>query len=172
MASAPPPIPMQWHGDAFVPLAGFAKRADQTFTIGQVYRLVEVEERSEATHRHEFAWLREAWMSLPEALADQFATPEHLRKRALIETGHYHETVIDCGSQAAALRVASFARGEDDFAHVVTRGALVVVRKAKSQSRRAMDRAEFQASKTDILEWVAKLLDVTPSTLERQKESV
>jgi hypothetical protein len=165
------PIPMQWHGDAMLPLPGFAKRADQTFTIGQVYRLVEVEERSEATHRHEFAWLREAWMSLPEALADQFATPEHLRKRALIETGHHHETVIDCGSQAAALRVASFARGEDDFAHVVTRGALVVVRKAKSQSRRAMDRAEFQNSKSDVLAWVSALLGVTPEALARQKES-
>lgn len=165
------PMLFRWNGEAMQLHRRHQLAADQTFVIGQSYRLAEVEERSEVSHKHEFAWLREAWMSLPEGLADQFATPEHLRKRALIEAGFYHETVIDAGSQAAALRVASFARGEDDFAHVVTRGALVVVRKAKSQSRRAMAKDEFQASKTAILEWVAKLLDVAPATLARQSEA-
>lgn len=93
-----------------------------------------------------------------------------LRKRALIETGFYDQTVIDAGTNAAALRVAQYARGEDEYAVVSVRGPLVVVRKAKSQSRRAMDKAEWQASKTAVLEHVAALLDVDPATLERQRE--
>jgi hypothetical protein len=164
-------MPYRWSGDAWVIHPSFQRQADAAFAIGEVRMMVEVEERSEASHRHEFAWLREAWLSLPEHLADQFPTVEHLRKRALIETGFPHETVIDCGTTAAALRVASYARGEDDFAHVVTRGPLVVVRKAKSQSRRAMAKDEWQASKTAILEWVAGLLDVAPATLAKQSEA-
>lgn len=169
MAGAP--MPYRWTGDAWVIHPRFQKQADAAFTIGETRIMVEVEERSEASHRHEFAWLREAWLSLPEDLAEQFATADHLRKRALIATGFYHETVIDCGTTAAALRVASYARGEDEFAHVVTRGPLVVVRKAKSQKRRIMGAADFQASKTAILEWVANLLNVEPATLERQREA-
>lgn len=168
----PTPLLFRWNGEAMEIAPRFAKQADDAFVVGEAYRLVEIEERSEKAHRHEFAWLREAWKTLPEHLADQFPTAEHLRKRALIDAGYYTETIIDCGSVAAALRVASYARGEDDFALVITRGPAVVVRKAKSQSRRAMDKAEFQASKTAILETVSAMLGVSPSTLQKQTESV
>lgn len=166
-----PPIAFRWAGDAMVPLPRFDQIANREFVIGEVYRMAPVEERSEVSHRHEFGWLREAWLSLPERFADQFPTTEHLRKRALIEAGFYTETVIDCGSQAAALRVAAFARGEDEFALVITRGPVVVVRKAKSQSRRAMDKAEFQASKTALMEVVSDMLGVAPATLAKQAEA-
>ncbi len=165
------PLPYEWTGEGWQPLPGFRRQADQMFAIGERVRLAPVEERSEATHRHEFAFLRDAWMNLPESLADQFPTAEHLRKRALIDTGYHHETLIDVGTVAGALRVASYARAEDDFAHVVTRGSIVVVRKAKSQSRRAMDKAEFQASKTAVLDYVAALIGVAPETLGRQQEA-
>lgn len=161
------PIPYQWDGEAMRPIPRFAKTADQQFVIGELYLMEEVQERSDASHRHEFAWLKEAWLNLPEALADQFPSPEHLRKRALIEGGFYAETIIDAGTNAAALRVAVYARAEDEFAHVVVRGPLVVVRKAKSQSRRAMRKEEFQASKTAVLEVVSAMLGVEPGTLER-----
>jgi hypothetical protein len=35
---------------------------------------------------------------LPERMAVDFPTPTHLRKRALIETGFYSETVLDVGT--------------------------------------------------------------------------
>lgn len=76
------------------PAPGFKKRCDATFTIGARYVLAPREERSSASHRHEFAWLREAWMNLPEHLAEQFPTETHLRKRALIEAGYYDETIV------------------------------------------------------------------------------
>jgi hypothetical protein len=132
--------------------------------------LEEISERSDVSHRHEFAWLREAWKNLPEALADKFPTVEHLRKRALIQAGFYHETVTDCGSNAAALRVAALARGMDQFAYAVVRGPLCVVRIAESQSRRTMDKARFQDSKTKIMEIVSDLIGVAPETLNREAE--
>lgn len=159
------PLPFIWNGEAMEVRKGFQRQADEHFVIGETYRLAPVEDRSDATHKHEFAFVREAWNTLPERYADQFATPEHLRKAALIATGFYHEAIVDAGTNAAALRVAAFMRAKDEFARVVVRGPLVVERTAKSQSYRAMGKADFQASKTAILEWIAGLLDVSPDAL-------
>ena len=162
------PLPCVWNGTGFDVMPRFARQADEQFVIGQQYRLANVEDRSDATHKHEFAWIRSAWATLPESIADDYPTAEHLRKAALIATGFFDETRIDVGTLAGALRVAAYAKAEDGFALVVTRGPLVVIRKAKSQSRRAMPGGEFQASKTAILDWISDLLGVEPTTLERQ----
>jgi hypothetical protein len=163
-----PPIYARWEGDVWRPLPRFAKLADQHFVIGEDYPLVVEEERSEVTHRHEFAWLREAWRNLPEHLADEYPTAEHLRKRALIATGYCTVTDHVCASRAEAQRTAAFARAElDDYAVVIIRDNVVRVARAKSQSRRAMKAPEFQASKTAILEWVAGLLQVSSEQLQK-----
>lgn len=169
--SAPlPAIRCAWDGDSFVPEKRFADICDRRFVIGEVYPLVVEEDRSGVSHRHEFAWLREAFNQLPEALAADFPTVDHMRKRALIEAGWYDEQIIDAGSTAAALRVRQFIRSSDDFAHTVVRGGLVVIRTAKSQSVRAMKKADFQASKTAILEVVSSWIGITPAELERNAE--
>lgn len=160
------PMQFQWTGEAMIPR--LPRHADRMFTVGQVYTLIEHVETSTKSLRHEFAWLREAWANLPDELADQFPSAEHLRKRALIDAGFYHETVIDAGTNAAAQRVAAYARHKDEFAHIVVRGPLVVERTAKSQSRRAMNHAEFQASKTALLDVVSAMIGVEPATLSRQ----
>jgi len=161
------PVPMRWTGDAMVPLKSYQRKADAQYVIGEVYTLVEEKQRSQATHNHEFAWLREAWQNLPEHLTDQFPSPEHLRKRALIDAGYYDEAIIDAGTKAAALRVAAFARSKDQFAAIVVRGPIVVVREAKSQNRRSMDAKEFAASKRAVLETVAAMIGVAPAALQR-----
>lgn len=143
------------------------RAADRTYVIGQEYTLDIWEPRSTASHNHEFAWLAEAWRNLPENLADLYPTPEHLRKRALIEAGYYDETIVDAGTNAAALRMATFMRAKDDFALVIVRGAFAIERVAKSQSRRAMDRKTFQESKTAIMEIVAALIGVAPEDLRK-----
>lgn len=152
-----------WDGEVMRPLN--PKACDRQYIIGARYRLDHVEERSAATHNHEFAWLHDAWANLPETMADLYPTAEHLRKRALIQAGYYDEEIIDAGTKAAALRVAGFLRHRDDFAYIVVRGPLVVVRTAKSQSRRAMDRKTFQASKSAIMDVIAKLIGVTTEQL-------
>jgi hypothetical protein len=145
----------------------FAMRADDQYVIGEVYQMAPVEERSAVSHRHEFAWLREAWMQLPDNLAPVYPTPEHLRKRALIEVGWYNEQAIDAESNAAALRVAAFIRGREEFSVVIVERSTVLVRTAKSQSVRAMGRKDFQDSKTAIMEIVSDLIGVSPDALQR-----
>lgn len=161
------PLPFRWTGEGFEPLPGFAKVADRQFVVGERYILAAIEDRSNASHRHEFAWLREAWLNLPEKIAEQYASAEHLRKAALIEAGFYHESVIDAGTNAAALRVAAFIKAMDEFSVVIVRGPVVVRRWAKSQSYRSMPKDEFQRSKTAIMEVIADMIGVTPDQLRK-----
>jgi hypothetical protein len=145
----------------------WAKRADEQWVVGDKYFVDIRHERSDATHKHEFAWLREAWLNLPEHLVDLYPNPEMLRKRALIEAGYYNEDVLDCGNNAAALRVATYLRGQDAFTLTIIRGPTVLIRRAKSQSYRAMSRQEFQSSKSAIMEVIASLIGTTPEALRR-----
>ena len=159
-----PPMAFRWTGAEMVPVQ--PRLAERRFERGETYTLAPWEDRSPATHNHEFAFIAEAWKNLPDDLAELYPSPEHLRKRALIQAGYFDEMVVDAGTNAAALRVAAAFRAMNDFAFVVVRGPLVVRRTAKSQSRRAMSKAEFQASKTAVLEIIADMLGVTPGDLE------
>lgn len=157
-----------WNGEAMIPAK--PRLADEAFVVGQHYWLEEASERSWASHRQEFAFVREGWTNLPYALAAKFPTPEHLRKAALIATGWFNETILSADSVAAARKVAAYAKSEDEFAHIRISGRTVVVRKARSQRMRGpgrMNKADFQASKDDILHWIASLLGVEPGELTR-----
>jgi hypothetical protein len=165
--TAPVPLRYEGEGEFQAPTGHWCKRADAEFVIGEVYQMAEIEHRSWASHAHEFAWLKEAWLQLPDDVAPLYPSPEHLRKRALIEAGYYHETAIDCGSNAAALRVAAYVRAKDEFALAIVRGPLVIERTAKSQSRRAMGKQDFQESKSAIMDVIAEMIGTTPDDLQR-----
>lgn len=162
------PLLCEWTGEGFRPLGRSAREADAQFVIGQRYRLAEIEERSQSSHNHEFAWLAEAWRNLPEDLTDEYPSPEHLRKRALVQAGYYDEQIIDAGSNAAALRVAAAIRVRSEFSLVIVRGPIVVIRDPKSQSRRAMGNKLFQESKSAVMEIVSNLIGVAPDELRRE----
>jgi len=161
-------IPVEWDGEAFAPAHGFGRYADQHFVIGERYVMEPVEDRSAKSHRQFFAAIREAWMNLPEHLAETIPSPEALRKRALIMTGYRDETSIVCASAAEARRVAAFVRPTDEFAIVSINGPVVVRWTAKSQSTRAMDRATFQQSKASVLDWIADLIGSTAGQVQRE----
>lgn len=163
------PQAFQWNGEYMVPRS--QRLADKAYCVGETYWFVPHEERSIASHNHEFSWLKDAWLQLPEALAELYPTPTHLRKRALVDAGFYNESITDAGSNAAALRVASTMRAMDEFALVIVRGPLVVMRRAKSQSRRAMGKQEFQDSKTAIIETISAMIGVTPGQLLNNSNS-
>ncbi|MDP3869136.1 hypothetical protein [Phenylobacterium sp.] len=171
MSTTTHPLLFTWDGEAMWPRPAFRKEADRQFTVGETYRLGELAQRSHETHAHQFAWLNEAWKTLPERLAAEFPTAGHLRKRALIETGFHRETILDVGTHEAAVQVATTLRSKDEFAWIVVRGHVVVMREARSQSKSAMKPEDFQKSKQAILEWVSALLGVAPETLNRQTEA-
>lgn len=162
------PIPFQWQGDAFTPAPGFARRCDELFVVGQVYRLVEQEDRSAASHRHFFACINTAWENLPEAAAAQFPSPEHLRKFALIKAGYADSRTLVASSKAEAVRLAAFVRPLDTFAVVTVSDAAVTVWTARSQSARAMGKKDFQESKDRVLDIIAGLIGTDPATLSAQ----
>jgi hypothetical protein len=114
-----------------------------------------------------FAALKEAHNSLPDETAERLPTPEHLRKFALIKTGFADSRSLACSSRAEALRIAAFMRPADEFSVVTIEGAVVTVWTAKSQSVRAMGKAEFTASKDAVLAYVASLIGTTTAALER-----
>jgi len=156
------PILATWTGTAFEPASPvWAKRATDQYVIGERYVLDIREDRSKLSHDHFFVCLGDAWRNLPEALAEKFPTPEHLRKYALVKAGYRDERTIACSSRAEALRLAAFIKPMDDFAVIVTSEATVTVYTAKSQSMRAMGKRDFQASKDAVLEIIADMIGTT-----------
>lgn len=167
---AAPPIQLTYSGDGiFIADRRSLAVCLEHFGQGEVITMAVVEERSEVSHRQEFAWLREAWQSLPDALAAEYPSAEHLRKRALIRTGWCTVQDYPCGTQTEAKRWAAFLRRElDEYTIIEPSASVVRVYRARSQARGKMKAAEFQASKTAILEWVAALLEVDPQVLSSQ----
>jgi hypothetical protein len=159
------PIPFRWEGDLFRPLPRFAAECDKIFVIGEVYRLVEHQDRSQASHNHFFAAVTSAWESLPERLAGDFPSPEHLRKYALIRAGFADSRTLVASSKAEAQRLAAFVKPMDEYAIVTISEATVTVWTARSQSARAMGKQAFQASKDGVLRVIAEMLGTTPEAL-------
>lgn len=127
--------------------------------------------RSMTSHRHQFAWVKDAWLNLPESVmfSDWAATPETLRKEALIQCGYYHQIAIGLDSAKTAREVAHELKAARALAHgyaqAVVRDGMAVVRWPESQSVKAMGGKRFQESKTAIIEWIADQLGVHPSEL-------
>lgn len=127
--------------------------------------------RSMNSHRHQFAWVKDAWLNLPEHLQGRpwAETPETLRKHALVATGFHQVYTLDCGANATAHRVkaalVAAEAGKHGYAIGQVRGPVVTVWTPQSQSLRAMGAERFQASKTAILDWIAAQIGVAPSKL-------
>ena len=165
------PLLFCWQGDAFTPANGFVqKQADREFVVGEKYALVEHHERSSESHRHFFASVNEAWKNLPDYLLEDYPSPEHLRKKLLIRCGFADERAIACSSARDAKEIAAFIRPMDDFAVIAVRGDVVRVFTAKSQSVKAMGKAEFQDSKSKILDALDDLLGLERGTIAKHAD--
>lgn len=163
-----PIIVFDWTGEAMVPMPRFQKLCDKQFVIGEKYRMEIIEERSAISHRHYFAAIHDAWLNLPENIAEQYPTSEKLRKQALIDANYYDEEILDCATQKVAISVAPAIRKRDDFAMIFVRGQFVIIRTAKSQSMRSMGKDIFQKSKQDVLDTIAAMIEVARGTLQKE----
>lgn len=163
---------MQWNGEAMVPATSYWQRqCDEQFVVGMRYRMVQEAERSTATHNHEFAWLQEAWNSLPDELYAQYPNSEVLRKHGLIAKGYCTMKQHVCPTKAEAERLAAILKPRDPYVIVIQRGNVVTEYTAVSQSRRAMGAKQFQQSKQALMEFVGDLLGVDPETIGKQSEA-
>jgi len=159
------PLYYSWDGDSFRPLLRFAARARKEFVIGEKYPLVIHEERSDASHKQYFAAIHEGWKNLPESVAHRWPSSEHLRKWCLVRAGFADEQHTVCTSDEQATEIAAFVRPLDGYAVITVRGPIVTVYRAKSQSRRSMNKADFQASKQAVLDLISDLVGVDAETL-------
>lgn len=166
--SAAPPIMFRWQGGAFVPSrSGWAKLAARHFKEGEEYALIEHHDRSMNSHAHYFAAVNEAWKNLPEILAQEFPSPTHLRKYALIKAGFYTSNTFVCGNQEVAQRMAAFMQPMDEFSIITVEGGVVTRYTAKSQSFQSMGREEFKKSKEAVLDVLASMIETSREALEQ-----
>lgn len=138
---------------------------------GELVTVIIERGRSLNSHRHQFAFVREAWQNLPEHLqsAPWAETPETMRKHALIATGFHQSYTLDCGANAMAQRIKTqLVRAEaraEGYAIGRVRGPILTIWTPESQSMRSMGGKRFQESKTAILDWMAAQIGVTASAL-------
>ncbi len=167
--SAALPLRLRWNGEAFEP-AGYraARECNATFVVGEVYEFIEHKVRSEKAHRRFFACVNEAFDQLPEELAGQFVSPEHLRKWALIQVGYRKERIIVQSTAADAARAAALIRPMDEFAVIETDGPLVRVWTARTQKEdgtSAMGAKEFYESSQKVLALLEEMIGLAPGEL-------
>lgn len=119
------PLLFQYEGDGiFQPASSFHARSADKQYVGELYKLIEHHDRSDNTHRHYFASVKNGFDNLHDSMHGEYPTAEHLRKKALIRTGYREERSIVCASKAEAERVAAFIRPMDDYCVVVPQTAL------------------------------------------------
>lgn len=167
--TSPAPQYFVWTGKAMEPV--HPARAERAFTLGETYRLGTADDRTAAEHRFFFAAVADAHRNLPEAMADQFPTPDALRKYALIKCGYYEIDTLVCPDDRTATMAATFARHVEDFVIITIEGNVVTRFTAKSQSYRSMSKAEFRKSKEDVLDFLVALLSTTRHALEHNTKT-
>ena len=161
------PVLMQWSGEVMVPDSRFLPLCNRQFAVGENYPLLPVEERSMASHNQYFAAIADGWQNLPENISERWPSEEHLRKWCLVESGYFNELEHEFGAEDEAKRFAIFFRKADDYARIYVHGKKVIIRVAKSQSKAAMGKDVFQASKVAVLDIIESLTGVKPGELMR-----
>ncbi|WP_174804392.1 hypothetical protein [Martelella limonii] len=157
----------QWDGETMRPMSRYHNKANAEFVVGEHYKMEVQEYRSWVSHKHQFAWLHEAWLSLPEHIAEKFANEDELRKFALIKGGFCDSATFVCSSKAEAQRFVAFLKsGDSEYRIYKVDGPTIYRFTAHSQSMRAMGKRRFQESKDAVLSYVAELLGVEKRELE------
>lgn len=156
-------LPMRYEGDGVFRCL-HPKRIK--LDVGEVHGWQMAEHRSAKSHDHFFACVNEAWKSLPEAMADDFPSPEHLRKWALIKAGFCSETRIVCANNTEAMTLATKAKTMDKFAIVAVDGKTVTIWTADSQRKDAMGRKLFQEAKERALDVISQLIGADATNLK------
>ena len=161
-----PPIRCIFDGNAFTPDGQhWLGLAQKHFGAGEVIKLVQHEERSGASHNHYFACVADAHANLPDELAIQFPSPDHLRRFALISTGFCTSHILTLDTPEEARKVATFMVPLDDFGVISLKGCTVTKFVAQSQSKKSMNKAVFRASKEAVLGFLATMVGTTKEAL-------
>jgi hypothetical protein len=169
MNAAPVHLEYMGDGDFRAASAFWASRCDKDFVVHEIYKMGEHHDRSQNSHNHYFASVKNAWDNLPDAMLDEYPTQEHLRKKALIACGYADHRDHVCATKQEARKLRAFIKPLDEYAVIEVREAVVRVWTAKSQSVKAMGAKEFQESKQKVLDWLDALLGVEPGSTAKSE---
>ncbi len=161
------PIACVWNGEHLIPLPRFMNLCRQMFEVHEEYPLMIVEERSQASHNHYFAAVKEAFDNLAEEYKNGYPTPEHLRADALVQAGFCTETTYAVADATEARKLATSLRRMSPLSIIRVRGDVVKHFEPESQSRPAMKKERFEASKAAVLEIVSAMARTTPAELKK-----
>jgi hypothetical protein len=130
--------------------------------------LADPAEQSDAARRRFFAIVKDAFDNMQDHWRELLPSSEHLRKWVLCKIGHCDTTVTDCGSNAAALRVAVLARQLDTFAVIEVRGSIVTTMIARSLRKRACPKKVFMPLSEKAYAYLTEMLgyDVEQSSFK------
>lgn len=170
--TATKPITFRWLGDVMQPFGlGMAKRADEQYVVGELYRLQEPLDRTQQAEGFYFARLAELWHSLPEKYADNWwsESSEALRAYALMKTGFANIEDFPCGSAGEAKRWAARIQPMIEYCIVEVRGNVVRRYTPKSQSRKAMPgKSTFHESTEKVIQFIADLVELPKDDAQRK----
>lgn len=155
------PILCEWSEDeVFKPLPRHLKYCQATFAVGERLMIDVQAPRNMAAHRFYFAELKSIWNSLPEDIAEQYPSAEHMRKYALCKVGFCHETKSVFTSHRDAVLAAAFAAASKDYAIVDVEKNVLRCWVPESQSVRAMGADRFKRSCRAVLDYGYGLIGV------------
>lgn len=142
-----------------VPHPRFREMCRRQYAAGSDYVLAPVEARDMKSHNAYFAELEEIWQSLPEEETRRFPTSEHMRARALVETGYCQERDYVCDSNSHAKHLAKIIRSHSDYSIIKISGDVVKVFEPMSQSIAAMGGSDsWKASRRAVLDYCRALI--------------
>ena len=158
----------RWDGEAMQPANRYAKAAaDAEYVIGLAYRMQALEERSAKAHAAYFATVTEAWRNLSDEDSARFPTSDSLLKFVLIKCGFADQRQIVCATNSEAIRLAAIVKGFDEYSVTAVVDCVVTIWTAKSQSYKAMGKKDFLASQAAVRDYLAAMIGVSPTALER-----
>lgn len=170
-------VTFRWDSErrVMVPLDRFSNIAASQFNDAEEYNLEIREHRSSQSHRHYFACINEAWKNLRGETAEILISPNHLRGWALCVAGYCHTQIVAAPDKDSAIKMAVFARklaSGEGYAEIKIKKIdgtwYVQSRVPMSQSRSAMNKEEFAASKNSVLDIIAGEIQVSRKTLETE----
>lgn len=151
--------PLRYLGEGQFQAPGiFARKLDASLVIGEVLRWEQVPERSLKSHKFYFATIADAWGNLPESLADELPSPEHLRKYALIKAGYCDMSKVVLSTNRQAIQLSAIMAAMDACAVFEVSGNVLTVWQAHSQSMKAMGKKQFEESKQAVLDVISGLI--------------
>lgn len=162
--------PVEWsHGSFELTNAADGAKVRQFFEgqTGNLAILVLDEARTDKDHAHYFACIKVAFDNLPEDIAGDFKSAEHLRKWALVKAGYCTTANAVCKSRAEAQRLAACTKLIDEYIVATIDKRVVTIYRPLSQAYDQMTKKDFKQSKNAVLDVLSKLIGTDVDELLR-----